>query len=139
MENSQINRRLAPIVVLLILLVGCESQHAPVAEDPPAAKEFPFPDVSEDSFFPVFKERLEKATGGDVDAQWGVGCAYAIGEGVPEDDIEAFAWFTIAASGQNNIGVMYRDLLIKEMSESEIAAGKQRAKELTQKHGLGDN
>ena len=79
---------------------------------------------------------MKKAIGGDVDAQLSVGCAYEIGEGIPEDDIEAFAWFTIAASRQSRIGVMYRDILITEMSETAIAAGKQRAKELTEKHGL---
>jgi TPR repeat protein len=38
-----------------------------------------------------------RANAGDADAQYNLGVMYDNGEGVPEDDVEAVAWFRQAA------------------------------------------
>ena len=35
---------------------------------------------------------------GDANAQYNLGLMYAKGEGVPEDDVQAYAWFNLAAT-----------------------------------------
>ena len=41
---------------------------------------------------------------GDADAQTALGCLYAIGRGVPQDDSEAAKWFRLAAEGGDPVG-----------------------------------
>ncbi len=48
----------------------------------------------------------------DAEAQASLGVMYALGEGVPEDDVEAVKWFRLAAAqgvaeAHNWLGVMY--------------------------------
>ena len=50
---------------------------------------------------------------GDAAAQYNLGIMYDNGQGVPEDDVEAVKWYTLAAkqgyaSAQYNLGLMYR-------------------------------
>ena len=47
-----------------------------------------------------------------AESQYTLGTLYELGEGVAEDDKEAFKWFSLAASqgyakAQNNLGYMY--------------------------------
>ena len=53
-----------------------------------------------------------KANAGDADAQYNLGASYYIGQGVPQDDAQAMAWFRKAAEqghpdGQYNLGRLY--------------------------------
>ena len=54
----------------------------------------------------------ERADQGDADAQFGLGAAYAKGEGVPQDYAEADKWFRLAADqgyafAQTSLGFAY--------------------------------
>ena len=57
---------------------------------------------------------LKKAEAGDVEEQYNLGNMYANGEGVSEDDAEAFKWYRKAAEqelakAQFNLGWMYNN------------------------------
>ena len=87
---------------------------------------------------------LKKASQGNAEAQYTLGTMYELGEGVAEDDAEAFKWFSLAAShgyakAQNNLGYMYdlgegiaqdnlRAYMWKDLAaaQGEIDAAKQR-------------
>ena len=61
---------------------------------------------------PDFRETLQAAERGDAHAQALLGNMYAKGQGVRQDDAEAFRWFRQAAAqghaqAQHNLGVMY--------------------------------
>jgi TPR repeat protein len=81
-------KRLALIVCLLLLLMGCESQFD-------------------------FAETKTLAEQGQAEAQFYLGVMYNNGEGVPQDQAEAVKWFRKAADqghapAQNNLGSMHR-------------------------------
>ena len=57
-------------------------------------------------------DQRDRAEAGDADAQFTLGEFYTAGEGVPQDDAEAVAWYHLAAQqghaeAQFNLGVMY--------------------------------
>ena len=62
--------------------------------------------------FADYQTILKKAKQGNAESQYTLGTLYELGEGVAEDDKEAFKWFSLAASqgyakAQNNLGYMY--------------------------------
>ena len=62
--------------------------------------------------FADYQTILKKARQGNAESQYTLGTLYELGEGVAEDDKEAFKWFSLAASqgfakAQNNLGYMY--------------------------------
>ena len=59
-----------------------------------------------------FNRYLSEAQSGDVTAQFNVGCAYMLGEGVEKDLVQAVFWYNKAAEqgdpdAQNSLGVCY--------------------------------
>ena len=70
---------------------------------------------------------LKKAEAGDVEEQYNLGNMYANGEGVSEDDAEAFKWYRKAAEqgddfAQFDLGSMYA--LGKGVPKDDAAAAK---------------
>jgi TPR repeat protein len=64
------------------------------------------------AFAQIDPDLLADAERGDASAQSRLGNMYAIGEGVPENDIEAVKWYRLAAeqgyfAAQSNLGLMY--------------------------------
>ena len=56
----------------------------------------------------------QSAEQGDADAQFNLGYAYALGNGVPKDDVEALKWYRKAAEqghadAQCKLGIAYRN------------------------------
>jgi hypothetical protein len=47
-----------------------------------------------------------------------------LGKGVPEDRVEAYAWYSVGGAGLD------MDALSKKMTPEQIAQGQQRSKEL---------
>ena len=81
---------------MVVLLVG----GAPLAQTPEAAQ---------DDFVTRTRARAEA---GDVETQYNLGVMYDFGEGVPQDDVEAVAWYRQAAEEghatvQYNLGFAY--------------------------------
>ena len=58
-----------------------------------------------------------------------LGGMYAIGEGVPEDTVNAYAWFSIAAAQGNTSAKELKELVAEHMSRAQIAAAQARARE----------
>ena len=62
--------------------------------------------------FAEYQTILKRARQDSAESQYSLGTMYELGEGVTEDDKEAFKWFSLAASqgyakAQNNLGYMY--------------------------------
>ncbi len=54
---------------------------------------------------------------------------YANGQEVPQDFIQAFTWFDIAAAKESERGAAYRDLAAKKMTPSQISEAQKLARE----------
>lgn len=65
-------------------------------------------------------ETLSRAVCGDPDAQYRVGDAFESGRGVRSSNVEAYKWYTIAASGDNPLAARVKDLLVEKMSPDQI-------------------
>ena len=55
---------------------------------------------------------------------------YVTGEGVIEDDAEAYAWFNVAATNGSKEAAEYRDEIKKVMTSEQIAEGQKRSREI---------
>ena len=62
-------------------------------------------------------------------AQHNLGVSYHLGQGVAKDDVEAYAWSSLAAKTARSAAAN-RDGLEKTMLPQQVAAGKKRAEEL---------
>ena len=71
---------------------------------------------------------------GVADAQYCLGESFATGEGAPRDNVEAYAWFSLAAGQQNRQAVNARGKIVRQMSRAEIDEGNRRAFEYVTKH-----
>ena len=76
---------------------------------------------------PALPEIFPLAEQGHADAQFQLGLMYALGEGVPKDDVEAVKWLCMAAEqghagAQNNLGFMYA--LGRGVPEDDVEAMK---------------
>jgi len=81
-----------------------------------------------------YKEALKwirlAAEQGDPEEQNNLGICYFNGQGTLEDYVEAYAWWSIAAMNGSTEGKDNRDGVRRKMTESQIAAGQARSKEL---------
>ena len=66
---------------------------------------------------------------GDAVAQFNLGVKYDTGEGVPEDDVEAYAWLSIAAAQGVEDAKDFKARISPPMSQSQIAAAQKRSRE----------
>jgi len=64
---------------------------------------------------------------GYAPAQHNLGYAYLNGQGIPQDYVEAYKWFTLAAADGNERSVRYRDKTKSHMTPEQIAEGNKRA------------
>ena len=62
---------------------------------------------------------------------------YALGEGVPKDLVEAYAWWFIAAVGGDADAANNRDLTASELTPDQLSQGQKRATELLKKIDSG--
>ena len=72
---------------------------------------------------------LKAAGQGNAAAQDKIGLMYRDGLGVPQDNVQAFMWFTIAATVSGQYFTPLRDALALKMTSAEIDEGKRRAAE----------
>ena len=71
---------------------------------------------------------------GNSSAQYNLGMMYMVGEGVPQDNIYAHAWFNIAASNGSDLGAGNRDKVVKEMTKDQIAEAQRLVRECVKKN-----
>jgi TPR repeat protein len=67
---------------------------------------------------------------GDSNAQNNLGYHYSNGTGVIEDYVEAYAWYALSSMNGSSLAVKNKEILSQKLSNSQITAGQQRAKEL---------
>ncbi|MGD2084276.1 MAG: peptidoglycan-binding protein [Chromatiales bacterium] len=73
----------------------------------------------------------ERAEGGDPQAQLELGYAYALGEDVVQDFVEAHKWLNLAAAAGEPRAAEARDRLAERMTPDQIARAQQLAREWT--------
>jgi TPR repeat protein len=71
---------------------------------------------------------------GVADAQYLLGQSYATGEGAPRDNVEAYAWFCLAAAQQNRQAMNARGKIVRQMSRAEVEEANRRAYEYVTKY-----
>lgn len=69
-----------------------------------------------------------KADGGDANAQYQLGLAYAQGLQTPKDPVEAFAWLTLAA--ESGAGGRALQVLLETLPQAQVANGRRRLEAL---------
>jgi hypothetical protein len=88
---------------------------------------------------PESLERFCKAAEqGDEDAQYNLGVMYAEGQGVPRNDVAAYAWMNLAAAGGHKEAKVQRDRLETRMTRGEIAEAQRIAAEFRPKVSKAD-
>jgi len=82
------------------------------------------PEPAQDDSIEALRTR---ANAGDADAQYNLGLMYDNGEGVPEDDVEAYKWFNLATAyadaSQREEFTEARDLAAEVLTPEQLAEG----------------
>ena len=67
---------------------------------------------------------------GGVTAQSYLGHMYVTGQGVPQDDVQAYAWLNLAAAQSNALDAQaWRDRIAESMTREEISRAQQLARD----------
>ncbi len=65
---------------------------------------------------------------GFASSQFNLGLMYAKGQGVPQDYVQAYRWYTLAASQGIDLAGKFKDHLKKSMSLNELAEAQRLAR-----------
>ncbi len=66
---------------------------------------------------------------GHAQAQVNLGIMSSQGRGVPKDSVQAYRWYTLAASQGDDLAEKFKDHLEKSMTPDEIAQAQRKARE----------
>ncbi len=77
----------------------------------------------------ALKEFRPLAERGKAVAQWSLGIMYERGRSVPQDYVQAYRWYTLAAAKGLKEAVKMRDLLEKRMTPAQLAEAQRMARE----------
>lgn len=81
-------------------------------------------------------ESVKMAAGqGDANAQFDLGIMYSKGEGIPENDVKAYVWFSIAAAQNNQSARKMKEMIAKRMTRSQIARVQNLSREYWEAYG----
>lgn len=87
------------------------------------------------------EELLAVAEQGDFGAQHAIGIMYYKGQGVPQDNVQAYMWLNLAAVKAEALVTGYddarkaRDLVAKEMTPADISTAQRLVREWLEEHG----
>ena len=81
----------------------------------------------------ALKEFRPVAQQGDADAQFILGVMYSKGQGVPQDDVQAYMWVNLAAAQGIEDARKARDILAKHMTHAQMDEARRLAREWTPK------
>ncbi len=70
-----------------------------------------------------FEETKLLAEQGDAKAQFNLGFMYDIGEGVPQNNVRAYAWWSVAAAQGLAIARNDRDRMAEQLTPEQLARG----------------
>ena len=74
----------------------------------------------------IFRPLAEK---GNASAQNNLGVMYAIGNGIPQDYVEAHMWANLAAARGNKVAKEFMDSIAARMTSDQIAEAQRLARE----------
>ena len=74
-----------------------------------------------------FEETKRLAEQGDADAQYNLGSMYDIGLGVPQNDVRAYVWFSVAAAQGDETARANRDIISERLTPEQRARGQDMA------------
>ena len=77
-----------------------------------------------------FESTKRLANDGDSMAQNKLGVMYANGTGVPQDNKEAYAWWSVAKANGNELAVTNLGVVTKEMTKEQIAEAQSLSTEI---------
>ncbi len=77
----------------------------------------------------ALKEWRSLAEQGDAAAQYNLGVMYREGQGVPQDDVQAYLWMNVAAAQGHELARINRDRLTKQMTPVQLAEAQRLARE----------
>lgn len=77
------------------------------------------------------EQMRQAAQKGSADAQIEMGILYEFGYNMPKNDVNALAWYQLAAEQGNPLAVKRRDTLKARMKPDEIEAAQKLSQELT--------
>ena len=77
----------------------------------------------------------QAAEKGIVRAQEKLGLMYADGSGVPKDNVQAYAWWNIAAAQNNEVAKNNLNVITKKMTPAAISEAQQLSREYWGKYG----
>jgi hypothetical protein len=88
----------------------------------------------ERNFPKAFRLNKPLAEQGHADAQYNLGAMYADGEGVPQDNVRAYAWWSVAATQGKEDAKKYKGSVQDLMTPKQIAKGQELAAEYWEKY-----
>ena len=74
----------------------------------------------------IYRVGAEK---GDASAQFSLGFMYELGQGVPQDYVQAYMWFNLAAARGTKGAAEWRERLAARMTPAQIAEAQKLASE----------
>ena len=77
--------------------------------------------------YPYLVAWLLAAEQGYVNAQYNLGLMYSIGEGVPQNNVRAYVWFSVAAAQGNEDARTNRDIISDRLTPEQLARGQDMA------------
>ena len=80
------------------------------------------------------KSLIAKAEQGDAKAQYNLGVAYANGEGVPKDEVNAYAWHNVSSANGDEDASVERDRIAESMTPAQIAEAQELSREWFEKY-----
>jgi uncharacterized protein len=91
---------------------------------------------------PAFSEDIQtlikKAEGGSPEVQFNLGVAYGKGEGVPQDYLLAYIWWSLATTRTTDEGydrcANYRDRAAKQLTPEQLTNAQQMIREWEEMH-----
>ena len=124
-------RRLASAGMVALLVGGAACAETPEPETPDAQT----PKPAQDNSIEAIRTR---AIAGDADAQAVIGFMYYDGEGVPQDDGEAYLWANLAAlyadASDRDRYAKFRDATAERLTPEQRADAQRRAREWFEAH-----
>ena len=85
---------------------------------------------SEDGGSRLFQEQFKAAEQGYDDTQNNLGIMYYKGEGVPQDDAEAYTWFAVAVANGHEHAKDNLAMVKSRLNQDQLAVAQQRATQL---------
>ncbi len=102
---------------LALAAAVCMALGAPVYADYRSA----MADYQAGNYVAASRDFRRLADQGDAESQYMIGYLYAVGEGVPQDYVQAHKWFNLAASGGKQAAAKARDEIARRMTSAQIA------------------